>query len=140
MKKTIFWDFKEKPLNIDNLKTAQCEISAAHTADKETSLSLVNVDSNDLQLISNALNMYHRMGKEMRDMMTEIEKLHKGQKLVFDKQDDTKKHNDHVVSELQKVTTLMNQIPDSNRAMTQEVIELNKKLKSMVEEKELVKV
>ena len=133
MKKSIFWDFNEKPLNIAHLVEAQTAISAA---DKDTFLSIVNVDANDLQLLVNALNIYHGMGKELREMMTSIAKLHTGQKLVFDKQDETKKHNDHVNAELQKVVTLMRSIPDSNKAMTKEVIELHGKMSVLIQEME----
>ena len=137
MKKSIFWNLKDKTLSVENLNGVQIALGQQ---EEGTTLSIENVHSTDLQLLKDALLLYYGVGKGFREVNTEIEKLHAGQKLVFDKQDETKKHNDKVIDQMQRVLTLMTSIPDSNKAMTQEVISLNRKLSMLVEESEQVKV
>lgn len=137
MKKSIFWNLKEKTLSIANLSDVQISLAQQ---EQGTTLTIENVHSTDLQLIKDALSLYHGVGAGLRNVTNEIQKLHDGQKLVFDKQDETKKHNDKVIDQMQRVLTLMNAIPDSNKAMTHEVVKLNGMLGQLVEEKEKVGV
>ena len=125
MRKTIFWNLKAKPLNITHLTEAQIQLKEQ---DKDTALCLENVDSNDLQLISNALSIYHGLGKEFRALQGSIEKLHTGHKLIFDKNVETQAKDDRVVAQVDRVFSEFLPAAAENASLKKELVALQEKI------------